>query len=196
MLRSALIIALTVLCSASPALAHSQVPGVNAFTGGLLEPFFQPMLIVGVVALAVMAGGTGMRHISPIFAAFVLALVAGMLARSSAPPVSTRLLLLALVVIGAGGWAALSRPVPLLLGIALAVACGLMAGFELGPHEDEVWSRIMSGFGSVFALVLLLLNAVALVTFIFRKRYVIVIRVAGAWCAAIGILLAARGFMA
>ena len=174
--------------AASPAEAHLVTTGLGPVYDGLAHFVLSPEDLVPVVALALLAG---LRGPTPArWALFVLpaAWLAGCLAgRFAAMPVGDFLPAASFVIVG--GLVALDAPLPTVAIVGLTGLIGIAHGFAdqaSNTAGDGSWPALLGigagvfvGFALMAGIVLPLRSRVART----------VVRVAGSWIAAAGILL-------
>jgi urease accessory protein len=177
------------LAVASPAHAHLVNSGLGPFYDGLAHPLVTPEDLLPVVALALLAGLGGAQY--GRWALFVLP-VAWLVGMAVAPitgaPFNPSWVSAVLTVL-LGILVATDRIIPLALVIGLAMCLGIMHGFWSGPELVGANGRIlmMAGIGcALFVVVSLLSGQVAALRAQFAR---IIVRVAGSWIAASGLLM-------
>lgn len=189
--RCALWIALAAtLASASPASAHLVTTGLGPVYDGISHLLVSFDDLLPVFALAMLAGlngpVAGRRLLFVLPGAWLLGGFVGHAARLSPLPGAVT----ALSLIIAGVLTAADRKLPPAMVTALAAAIGALHGFLNGAAlaRDGREARALLGIAAaVFVLVALV---AALVTRLNRPWTRIVVRVAGSWIAAIGLLMA------
>jgi urease accessory protein len=177
------------LAVASPAQAHLVNSGLGPFYDGLAHPLVTPEDLLPVVALALLAGLGGARHGQ--WALFVLP-VAWLVGMAMAPitgPLFNSSWVSAVLTVLLGILVAADRIMPLALVVGLAMCLGMMHGLWSGPELVGANGRIlvMAGIGcALFVVVSLLSGQVAVLRAQFAR---IIVRVAGSWIAASGLLM-------
>jgi urease accessory protein len=178
---------------AEPALAHPPPLGVRGFWGGVLHPVFVTDHVVGILGLGLLIGGQERWRWIPL-AAYAAALVAGLAAMTTGivPRFANEAVLGTAVV--AGLLVALARPLPQVLGAALAIVLGLAIALDSPPEVLSVSEAnlmlIGTGIGAgVFLVVVALASRQA------QARWAkIGVRILGSWIAAAAILALALRF--
>ncbi len=177
-------VAMFLILAASPVLAHGTLPGDGGFASGMLHPFLATDHLLLLISIGVLLGRGGMR--SPL-----LALLAGLvlgfgLTQLSLGPMQPANLMLALVV---GGVLAAAIRVSGAITIATAFVAGLLVGADTdGPIGT---AAITAYFGVTVAVLLIVLNCMALAQLGATWLNGIPLRVAGSWITAVAILVLA-----
>jgi urease accessory protein len=169
----------------APVWAHGNLPGGNGFQAGFAHPFVAADHLLCLIALGLLIGPTNSRW--PL-AAFLAGLAAGTaVVGKFALPVQP--LLMGLVLIG--GVALMARqavaPPVLYLGAAFA---GALIGFDTDPPAQG-GDTVLRLAGSVTAMGLILLNAMALSCVLAGWLGGVPLRVAGSWLIAAAVLVLA-----
>jgi hydrogenase/urease accessory protein HupE len=169
--------------------AHLVNSGFGPFYDGIAHLFVTPEDVLAVVALALLAGlggkpsGRAMLFVLP--AAWLTDALAGRMTPPSAGvPVVSAALLIALGVLVAA-----DRRLPLALVAGAALTCGLLKGCFNGAALAQAGSSglVATGIGcAVFVIVALVAGQVAALD---KEWPRIVVRVAGSWIGAIGLLM-------
>jgi hydrogenase/urease accessory protein HupE len=169
--------------------AHLVNSGLGPFYDGVAHLFVTPEDVLVVLAVALLAGLGGKRHGRAVLfalpAAWLAGAVAGRLTELSAglPVLSAALL------IGLGALVAADRRLPLSLVAGLAVLCGLAHGCFNGAALAPGSAGGLAVVGiacAVFVVVALVAGQVVSLRATWAR---IVVRVAGSWIGAVGLLL-------
>lgn len=178
-------------CFAPSANAHLVSTELGPFYDGAAHPLVTPedlLVILALAALAALRGAEGGRRaLLGLCTAWTVATAVAFAwtGIATVPPLVVASLLVAL-----GIACALKRaPAPPLL-LALGVAIGILHGLENGAAAraaDGIW---LSTLGIATGVSVLAILATALGVHLERRGAVIVLRVAGSWVAAIGLLFA------
>lgn len=173
--------ALPMALAASPAFAHGTLPGGGGFYAGAAHPFLAGDHLLLLFGLGILLGRAGRR--TPLIA-LLGALSAGFATTTLLPvPLQPAILMLALVV---GGLLAAAIPVrPAILGL-LAIATGLLVG-----ADTDGSNTIIAYAGVTVAVVLIVLNSMALAYVGAGLLNGVPLRVAGSWISAAAILVLA-----
>jgi urease accessory protein len=161
------------------------------FAAGFVHPLLAPAHLLSLIGLGLLAGGAVGRATIIIVAAFALSLAGGLgaIAWGAGETPANGVLFLAAGVCGA--IAALGLPAPTWLAVPVALVIGCAVGLDSPPDaislREAVWTLIGTGCGAVAALVLMM----GIVAVIRRAEWVIALRVAGSWLAAIAMLVLA-----
>lgn len=169
--------------------AHLVNSGLGPFYDGIAHLFVTPEDVLTVVALALLAGLGGKPYARAVLFVLPAAWLAGALAGrltnlSGGVPVVSAALLIAL-----GALVAADRRLPLALVTGAALTCGLLRGCFNGAALVGAVSSGLASAGiacAVFMIVALVAGQVATLE---REWARIVIRVAGSWVGAIGLLM-------
>lgn len=173
----------------STAEAHLVTTGLGPIYDGISHVLMSPDDLVPIVAMALLAGlhgpAAGRRALFTLTASWVIGGLAGFVVGHPLVPQSVTTA--SFLVIGA--LTAADRRLPLSLVTVLAVAMGLVHGWlnGAGIAESQREALALAGVGSaIFVLVAL---ASALAASLRNGWARIVVRVAGSWIAAIGLLM-------
>jgi hydrogenase/urease accessory protein HupE len=178
------LVVLTLTLIAEPALAHPPPLGVPGFFGGLLHPFFVPPHVLAMAGLGLLIGIQMPRWSRAAALAYVAALAAGLglMTLGIVPRWMGEGLLVSAVV--TGGLVALARPLPEILGIALAILTAVAIALDSPPQVISIREAnlmlIGTGFGATMFLVALAETAAR----IKRPWWRLGARVLGSWIAA------------
>jgi hydrogenase/urease accessory protein HupE len=172
-----------------PASAHLVDSGLGSFYDGVAHPFVTPADILAVVALALLAGLGGKAHGRAVLFVLPAAWVAGALAGQLTTLPAGVAAVSAGLLVGLGGLVAAGRRLPRALMIAAALTCGLILGSFNGAALAGSGSGSLAivGIGcAVFVIVALVAGQAAALEKDWAR---IVVRVAGSWISAIGLLM-------
>lgn len=189
MRRSLPLTLLVLLALPTGAQAHLVNSGLGPFYDGILHLLLSPGDLLGLIALALLAGLRG--HRAGRLTALVMPgawLLSGLVAlRLDVAFDLPWLVMIALVVLGGlvAGDVSLPPPAVAFLAVMLGILLGLMNGSALAAIE----AGPMSLFGIAASVLVLALLTSAAVVSLRRPWARIVVRVAGSWIAAIGILM-------
>lgn len=178
---------LLLLATADEASAHT-VFGFSGFPGGLLHPVAVPLHLMALVALGLLIGGQGWGV--SVFAAYAVAVLAGLGAIALAyVPAYAELVLLALAAC-AGLLVALALPLPLTVGLPLAAATGLALALDSPPEGISLADANLALLGTALSATMASALLVWLVRHLHRGDWQrIGIRIVGSWIAASAILV-------
>jgi urease accessory protein len=123
------------LLTVHPGFAHTPVPGVGGFPGGLLHPLLVPAHALALLALGLLAGQQPPRGRRALFALFAVGLAAGLGAIVSALAVADADIGVLFCAATAGLLVALARPLPLAVIGATAAVTGAAMAFDSVPQE-------------------------------------------------------------
>ena len=180
-------LALTLIVSISPAHAHEAIGGAGPFVNGLLHPAIEPAHLLSLLALGLWIARLDRDALRRSIPAFATALIAGLLAGSlgilpAMVPFAAALILGCLV---AGGW-----QWPATVAAMVSVATAVAIGFDSGSDD---W---VGGLGIWVGAMLIVLNIVNIAMRIEAAWLRIGIRIAGAWIAAVALMLLALSLRA
>jgi urease accessory protein len=174
--------------------AHSPIPGIGAFYGGLLHPILVPpqLLLLLAVNLAVGSSGRTAARLGSI--AIIVGLVVGLVFGSllHITPLSSRILLLAALACAT----AVILATTLSGSVAFVSSCfaGLLVGLDSAPESEPLGSSLLASAGTLIGGLLLTLIVLAISISLTRDWQRIGIRVLGSWIAAVAILVASLSF--
>jgi urease accessory protein len=172
------------------ALAHSPMPGIGEFYGGMLHPVLVLSHLLALLVFALLVGQRGVRAMQITYPPFMLALCIGLFIagfeRQPALPNETLLLTLAMLL---GLLVAAQRPPPegllSILGAALALLVGMDSGVPDLPRRETFAALLGCWLGATLLLVMF-----AGVTEMAQRNWQrIVVRVAGSWTTASAVLV-------
>lgn len=179
--------ALAFIVALSPAHAHEAIGGAGLFVNGVLHPAIEPAHLLSLLALGLWIGRHDRNALRRSIVAFATALIAGLFAGSlgTLPPVVPLAfaLVLGCLVAGASQW-------PATLAAMMSVATAATIGFDSGSDD---W---VPGLGIWVGAMLIVLNIVNLAVRFDAAWLRIAIRIAGAWIAAIALILLALSLRA
>jgi urease accessory protein len=189
--RLTLILASLLIWASCPgqANAHLVNSGLGPFYDGVAHLFVTPEDILAVAALALLAGLAGKPYGRAVLVVLPVAWLAGALAGrmttlSGGVPVVSAALLVAV-----GALVAVDRRWPLVLVASAALMCGLLSGYFNGAALAGAGSSGLAAVGigcAVFVIVSLVAGQVASL----QKDWArIMVRVAGSWIGAVGLLM-------
>jgi hydrogenase/urease accessory protein HupE len=179
----------SLLMCASPAEAHLNTTGMGPIYDGLIHFLVSPEDLVPVLALALLAGLRGAAHgrraLFTIPGAWLIGGLAGIgaTAKDGNPFVSAVWFLLL------GGLLASDAKLSLRVMTTLATSLGLYHGYLNGTGMGQPATACVALLGLVFAVFVLVALVAALVTCLRAQWTHVVVRVAGSWIAASGLLM-------
>ena len=191
-------LSLLLAIGAPSAHAHLMNTGLGPFYDGLTHLFVTPEDLLPVIALALFAGLCGPESGRAVLFILPLAWLAGALVGTSSDTPLTLPVTTAIVTIAFGVLVAADRPLPLRLVLGCAVVLGLLHGSLNGTDlgQQRAFGLGIAGVAvALFVIVSLLAGQVTSVRLAWGR---IVVRVAGSWIAATGLLMlgwAVRGRM-
>lgn len=175
--------------TAPPASAHLMSSGLGPFYDGLLHPFVTPEDLLPLIALALLAGLSGAR--AARFALFAVPLSWG-LAMALSPAAQflpAPLAVSGVILVVAGAAIAIHRPWP--LTVLLPVEA--LAAVLLGLHDGREYRAASAGplvlTGTTTALFVLFALVGAESAARRHPSFRLVLRIAGSWLTAIGLLM-------
>jgi urease accessory protein len=187
--RLALTAVSTLLAGASAAQAHPVIQGASGFTAGFLHPLLLPAHGFALVALGLLIGQQQPHwgRSVPLIALTSVVVGLGAIALAYVPTLAGEALLASAAINGAA--VALARPLPQVLGAALAAATGLALALDSPPDAISLLEANLALLGTAAGAVALLSAAVAISARLGRDWQRIGVRVLGAWIAASAILV-------
>lgn len=181
--------------SPSGAEAHLVTTGLGPLYDGLLHFALTPEDLVPALALALFTGLRGAAHgrraLLALPAAWMLGGFLGLAAHTGTSPASTSISFVLL-----GGLVAADARVPLGATTVLAALLGLWHGYLNGAAMAQPGLGALALLGIVAAAFILVALTASLVVSLRVAWARVVVRVAGSWIAAIGLLLIGWGFRA
>ncbi|HET6349502.1 MAG TPA: HupE/UreJ family protein [Candidatus Krumholzibacteria bacterium] len=174
-----------------PAAAHAHLvsTGFGAFYDGVAHLVLTPQDWLVVVAMGLLAGLCGRRAARASLVVFPMAWFAGGIAGAALAPVSTPAIATAPSILVVGILVAFDRKLTPTVVVVLSCLAGLLHGFINGATMNvsgRMWLALLGASTVVFACTTLLAAMVVSL----RARWTrVMIRVAGSWIAATGILL-------
>jgi hydrogenase/urease accessory protein HupE len=173
----------------SRADAHLMNTGFGPFYDGLAHPLLTVDDLLPVLAVALLAGLGGARHGRWVVFVLPVAWLAGMSAGRWLAPHEARAGLTPVLTIALGALVATDRRLPLSAVVGSALVLGLVHGWQNGAGLARTGAgpTILLGVACTLFVVATLLAAG--VVSLDRPWMRIVVRVAGSWIAAIGLLM-------
>jgi urease accessory protein len=187
MILRAVSLALVLTVSISPANAHDAIAGGGPFVNGILHPAIEPAHLLSLLALGLWIGRQERAALRRSTVTFAVALIAGLFAGplGTLPPLVPIACALILGCLAGGGW-----PWPSRAAAIASAATAIVIGFDSGADD---WALAL---GIWVGAMLILLNVVNLVMRIEAAWLRIGVRIAGAWIAAIALMLLALSLRA
>jgi urease accessory protein len=174
------------------ALAHSPVPGVGGFPGGLLHPVFVQAHLLALIGLGLFIGQQHARLLAVLcFAAGVAVGLGAIASAVGETPANTVLLASATI---AGALTALAVAMPRVIGWLLAAVIGVAIGLDSPPHVISVTEATLMLIGTGIGALVVLIAVAAAAAALRREWQRIGVRVLGSWTAASAILVLAMRF--
>ncbi|MCA0930583.1 HupE/UreJ family protein [Ruegeria profundi] len=179
---------------ASPASAHSPVPGMEGFYVGLLHPFSTPPQALLLLGLALVAGGFETARVQWLLGSFLVASLGGLMLAFGFEELDATMFALAFVVCSVAAlFPGKLFPVALaLIGVG-AFLIGDASVPDEGPPQDRLFTMSGSMVGANMGM-LYLVGIFLLIKERFTQPWVgIAFRVAAAWIGAVSLLMLALG---
>jgi urease accessory protein len=176
------------------ALAHTIIPGVSGFEGGLLHPVLVPSHAMSIVALALLLAPrpSGERHaVIATFAAALLGAVALVTLAFQTDRAEMTLLACAAV---AGLLVAARAQLPIFAAMLLAAINGFALQFDSVPAVISISETLLTLAGAALAALIGVAGVAALAARASLTWQVVAIRILGSWIAATAFLLLALRF--
>jgi urease accessory protein len=176
-------------CCPERANAHLVNSGLGPFYDGVAHLFVTPEDILAVVALALLAGLGGKPYGRVVLFVLPTAWLAGALAGrmstlSFGVPAANAAMLIALGVL-----VALDRRLPLAIVVGVALTCGLLNGCFNGAALASAGSSGLAVVGIGCGVFVIVALAAGQVVTLEKEWARIIVRVAGSWIGAIGLLM-------
>jgi urease accessory protein len=192
MRRAALAAALLLLATAT-ASAHTVVPGIGGFPGGLLHPLLVPAHVLVLIALGLMTGSFAARAQIYLLAVFAAAAVGAFTLITMAYSATQAGILVLCLSAAIGLLLAANIALPAAAATVVAAAVSGALIFDSVPPVLSVAETVTSLAGTA-ASALVLVEATALLSRALPQRIrPIAIRIAGSWIAASAIMVLALG---
>lgn len=188
--RAAAPLACLAALAVRPASAHDAFGDIGPFHGGLAHPLADPAQLLVLAGCAVLLARQPIAGIRLGFAAFALAVVVAVAGRNIVDAGAPGSVVSGGLAVLLGALAIAGQPLPggALAGLAAAAAC--VAGFALDrPAESR--AAALAAAGGMIGLVVVTLLLLTGFRLLRARLGGIVCAVAGAWVAAIGIMVAA-----
>jgi hydrogenase/urease accessory protein HupE len=175
--------------ASSPSEAHLMSTGFGTYYEGLAHPLMTAEDLLPLVAMALLAGLGGARSGRSVLFVLPAAWLLGMSAGRAFAPNETASWLTPLLTIALGALVAADRKLSSSVLVGFAVVLGLVHGWLNGSGLAPAGSSLTAFLGiscTVFIVFALLAGTVVSLR---RPWTRIVVRVAGSWIAAIGLLM-------
>ena len=187
---SVLLVAVALLLVAAPeAHAHLMNSGFGPFYDGLAHPFVVAEDLLPVVALGLLSGLGGARRGRWALFALTVSWAAGMAAAAFVQGPAAPVWWTGVGTIVLGALVAADRSLPLRVVAGLAAVVGATHGFGNGRELSATAGGVLAMTGIVCALFVLASLLAGQVACLKAPWARIVVRVAGSWVAAIGLLM-------
>ena len=183
--------AVFVLLSGGPALAHSAVPGVTGFSGGLLHPLLVSAHLLALAALGLLVGQQAPRQRYSLIAIFAASLLTGVAAIASALAAENPDLIILAAAAILGLLVAVARPVPLIGAVPIVFMLGVALELDSVPQEISTRATLLTLAGTTITALAIPALLAALTSYLRRDWQGLGVRVVGSWIAASAILVLA-----
>jgi urease accessory protein len=181
--------AFALIAATRPAEAHLNATGMGPIYDGLLHFLSSPEDLVPTFALALLAGLRGAAYGRRLLLTLPAAWIAGSLIGLSVATASSSSALSAAWLLLTGGLVVTDTRLSLTVMTIVAVLFGLVHGYLNGAGTGASASAMVSIIGVAGAVFVLVCLAAALLVQLRQFWARIVIRVAGSWIAATGMLM-------
>jgi urease accessory protein len=185
------------LCIASAAAqAHTVIPGIGGFSGGLLHPLLVPAHTLTLIALGLLAGRFSVPAQGLLLMIFAIAACASfaLIAMAYSATRAETLILCLSAALGLVLAAGLMLPLPVAAGLTAVIAGALM--FDSVPPVLSVSETALSLTGTAMAAMALAAASAYLSSALPQRIRQMAIRIAGSWIAASAIMVLALRFAA
>lgn len=180
---------LALLVWPAPASAHLMNTGFGPFYDGLTHFLATPEDLLPALALALLGGLRGSRAARAVLFLLPLAWLAGSLAGLVAAPQPKLATITATTTIALGGLVASDMPLPAAAVASLALALGLLHGGLNGVELANAGASALCMGGVACALFVLVSVLAGQIVSLRAPWARVVVRVAGSWITAIGLLM-------
>jgi urease accessory protein len=184
-------VAFLVLYSATSALAHSPIPGVTGFTGGVLHPLLVPAHLMALAAFGLLLGQQTPRQRYLLLAIFAASLLSGTAAVTAALAAENPDVVVLVAAAILGLMVVLARPLPLTGVAPIVFALGIALELDSVPQEISMRATLVTLGGTALAAFAIPALLAVLTAYLQRDWQRIGIRVLGSWIAAGAILVLA-----
>jgi hydrogenase/urease accessory protein HupE len=188
-MKRVLWLSLLLIIGVPSAHAHLMNTGLGPFYDGLTHLFVTPEDLLPVIALALFAGLCGPESGRAVLFTLPVAWLAGAFIGASSDVPMTLPITTALMTIAFGILVAADRPLPFRLIVGCAVVLGLLHGSLNGSDLGQQRAFGLSIAGVAVALFVIVSLLAGQVTSVRHAWGRIVVRVAGSWIAATGLLM-------
>ncbi len=173
------------------AFAHTIIPGVSGFEGGLLHPLLVPSHALCMVALSLLLAlrPAGERHAA--IATFASALAGAIALVTLAFQTDYAEITLLAVAAICGVFAAARAMLPLLAIVFLAALGALALQFDSVPASISISETLLTLCGAALSALVMLALIVAAAAHMTGRWQAIALRILGSWIAAIALMLLA-----
>lgn len=193
--RAAFVLAaLVALVEPHPALAHTAVPGLGGFYGGLLHPVLVPAHALALLGLGLWLGQQDARDRFAFLMIFAAALIAGIGAVVAAFAFEDAEIGVLATAGVAGVLVAVARPVVRLVSAALAVMLGIALALDSVPEQISMRASLIELAGTAIGAWIALMAVASLGAAARRPWQRIGIRILGSWTGAAAIFVLALRF--
>lgn len=193
--RAALVLAaLAVLVDPRPSLAHTLIPGLGGFYGGLLHPPLVPAHAMALLGLGLLLGQQNARDRFALLMIFAAALVAGIGVIVAAFAFEDAGIVVLATAGVAGVLVAVARPVSRLVSAALAAFIGIALALDSVPEQISIRASLIELAGTSVGACLALLAVASLAAVGQRPWQRIGMRILGSWTGAAAIFVLALRF--
>jgi len=182
-------VAAACLLAAPAAVAHSPIEGIGDFYGGILHPALVPAHLLALVSLGLLLGQLGLDAMRVGYAAFLPALIAGLVAAGAGVSINSLELWLLTGSLVCGLLVAVRVPLPGSLAAVLAGAVGLAVGLDSSPDIASATRAAASLAGSGLGACVCLIFIGALAELPRRDWQRVAVRVVASWGAASALLV-------
>lgn len=187
--RTALLVAAILLTLPAAAQAHLTGTGLGPFYDGVTHLFLSPEQIIPVLGLALFAGLRGKRGGRITLFLLPGAWFVGGLAGLSRPVTGQFTLLACFSFLVLGALVAVDANLPVRYLLVLCSAFGLALGYVNGSDLSATGVGTLGLFGTMTSIFVLVALVAAMVASLRMPWTRIVVRVAGSWIVAAGLLL-------
>ena len=185
---------LAALVNPHPALAHTVVPGLGGFYGGLLHPVLVPAHALALLGLGLWLGQQDARDRFALLMIFAAALIAGIVAIVAAFAFEDAEIVVLATAGVAGVLVAAARPVSRLVSAALPALLGIALALDSVPQQISMRASLIELAGTAVGAWLAPLAIASLAAAARQPWQRIGMRILGSWTGAAAIFVLALRF--
>ena len=190
-MRRAALAAALICFAAADARAHTVIPGVSGFPGGLLHPLLVPAHALALIALGLLAATLPQREAARVLTVFGLTAILAFIPIALAYSADRAELLILGLATAAGLILAAALVPPLSVAALLAAALALAVMFDSVPPVPSIAETLLSLTGTALAATALCAVTALLFGRVRVRIGPLAARVLGSWIAASALMVLA-----